>query len=253
MIKVVILGAGNVAAHLYENLSKSNDIDIIQLYNRNLKSLESFIGDKTDDISKLKSADLYILAVKDDAISSVSRQLPFKGKLVVHTSGSLPLNDIDPKNKRGVFYPLQSLSKDNNIPFTNVPLCIEAENKNDIDLLEKVANTISNLVFHINSIQRSSLHLAAVFINNFANHLYHIGNEICIENNVPFDLLIPLIDETSKKLDGLSPKEAQTGPAKRNDQETIKRHLSQLDKNTHKEIYKLLTESIQKTHGRKEL
>jgi predicted short-subunit dehydrogenase-like oxidoreductase (DUF2520 family) len=116
-----------------------------------------------------------------------------------------------------------------------------------------LGKTISNTIYKINSEQRKSLHLAAVFVNNFVNHLYYIGNEICNENDVPFDILLPLIEETFKKLDDLSPLEAQTGPAKRNDEQTIKNQLDQLKNNTHKEIYRILTKSIQETHGRKEL
>lgn len=253
MIKVVILGAGNVAAHLYENLAKSKEIDAIQLYNRNLKSLDNFIGNKTSDLSKLIEADIYIIAVADDAISTLSNELPFKNKLVVHTSGSVSINDLNDKNRRGVLYPLQSLSKNKEINFLNVPLCIEAENENDLILLERLTRSISNFTFRINSTERSSLHLAAVFVNNFTNHMYEIGNKICAENNVPFDILLPLIEETYKKIDDISPLEAQTGPAIRNDKQTIERHLSQLNNNTHKEIYKLLTKSIQQAHGRKEL
>ena len=253
MIKVVILGAGNVAAHLYENLAKSKEIDAIQLYNRNLKSLDNFIGNKTSNLSKLIEADIYIIAVADDAISTLSNELPFKNKLVVHTSGSVSINDLNDKNRRGVLYPLQSLSKNKEINFLNVPLCIEAENENDLILLERLTRSISNFTFRINSTERSSLHLAAVFVNNFTNHMYEIGNKICTENNVPFDILLPLIEETYKKIDDISPLEAQTGPAIRNDKQTIERHLSQLNNNTHKEIYKLLTKSIQQAHGRKEL
>lgn len=253
MIKAVILGAGNVASHLYENLAKSKEIDVIQLYNRNLKSLETFIGEKTDDLTKLKEADIYIIAVADDAISALSNELPIKNKLIVHTSGSVSINDLNDKNRRGILYPLQSLSKNKEINFSEVPLCIEAENDNDLNLLEKVAHSISNFTFKVNSTERASIHLAAVFVNNFTNHLYQIGNEICTENNVPFDILLPLIKETYEKLDDMSPDKAQTGPAVRNDKQTIQRHLNQINNNTHKEIYKLLTKSIQKTHGREEL
>jgi predicted short-subunit dehydrogenase-like oxidoreductase (DUF2520 family) len=253
MIKVVILGAGNIAVHLYENLAKSKDVEVIQLYNRNLKSLDPFIGDKTNDLTQLKEADIYIITVVDDAVSLLSSQLLLKNKLVVHTSGSVSLSSLDNKNRCGVFYPLQSLSKEKKIDFLNIPICIEAENNVDLKLLETLGKAISNKIYKINSEQRKSLHLAAVFVNNFVNHMYYIGNEICTENNVPFDILLPLIEETFKKLDNLSPLEAQTGPAKRNDQQTIKNQLDQLKNSTHKEIYRILTKSIQETHGRKEL
>ena len=123
-------------------------------------------------------------------------------------------------------------------------MCIEAENQADYQVLELVAKTISDTVFNINSEQRKALHVAAVFVNNFVNHLYQIGHDICIENNIPFEILNPLIQETANKVISLSPKEAQTGPAKRNDTQTINSHLSFLSDETQKEIYKTLTKSI---------
>ncbi len=129
--------------------------------------------------------------------------------------------------------------------FSSVPVCLESHNATDFQLLEKVARSISNHVHAINSDQRKALHVSAVFVSNFTNHLYKIANDICSENQVPFDILKPLIKETSEKVMTLSPDEAQTGPAKRRDSKTIETHLALLTDENQKAIYKLLTQSIQ--------
>lgn len=131
-----------------------------------------------------------------------------------------------------------------------VPLCIEAQNNNDLQILKKVAKSISNKVFEIDSNQRKSLHVAAVFVSNFVNHLYKLGSDICEEHNVSFEILKPLIAETANKIEYLKPVDAQTGPAKRNDTTTINKHLAILTDDNQKEIYKLLTKSII-DHGKK--
>lgn len=255
MITVSILGAGNVATHLFKAFSKSNEVTVNQWYNRNLKSILSFKNEVAicDDISDLKEADLYLLAVSDDAISEVSSSLPFEDKLVVHTSGSVNIHDLDRKNRRGVFYPLQTFSKEVEMDFKKVPICIETLDKNDLPTLKALADAIGSESYKISTEQRQTLHLAAVFVNNFVNQLYRIGHEITDIKNINFDILKPLILETAKKVQTVSPYMAQTGPAKRNDKKTIKKHLKLLDNEIHEDIYKLLTESIQRTHGRKKL
>lgn len=256
MIKIVIIGAGNVALHLYNAFSENEKTMVTQVYNRNIHAI-SFIDpavtQATNQLSELKEADIYIICVKDDAVTGISGKLPFKNKLVVHTSGSIPNDNLNDTNRRGVFYPLQTFSKDKKVDFHTVPICIEAENKEDLKFIETLAKSISSNVYEVNSDQRKSLHLAAVFVNNFVNHMYYIGNEICKENHIPFKILQPLIKETAEKVINLDPVEAQTGPAKRNDLQIIEMHTAQLKNIKHNEIYKLLTKSIQETYGRKEL
>lgn len=252
MTKIIIIGSGNVAQHLIRAFAKNTATELIQVYSRQ-KNIPSSLFDPTkitNDYNQLLEADLYIIAVSDDAISTVSSQLPFKNKLVVHTSGSVALNTLDNKNRKGVFYPLQTFSKDKLVDFRTIPICLESENATDFQLLEKVAKSISDKVFAINSEQRKALHVAAVFVNNFVNHLYEIGNTICEENKVPFEILRPLILETAEKIKTLSPKEAQTGPAKRNDSKTIGTHQSFLTDENQSTIYKILTQSIQ-NNGKK--
>ena len=253
MISVILLGAGNVAIHLYKAFNNANDIAVNQWFNRSLEPLQPFKNDVeiTNDISKLKKADVYILAISDDAIANLSTKLPFKNQLIVHTSGSVNIHHLSKKNRRGVFYPLQTFSKEANVDFSEIPICLEIEHKQDLNILKSLATAI-NCNFHkVNSDQRSALHLAAVFVNNFTNQLYRIGHEITESESIDFNILKPLIKETAKKIDTLSPYLAQTGPAKRNDVKTIKKHLKTLDKNIHKEIYELMTKSIQQTHGKK--
>jgi len=252
MIKVVILGGGNVAHHLTKYLLKNITVKLIQVYNRSIEKIQHLksVTSITDNLADLKNADIYIIAVSDNAISSLSSKLNLKDKLVVHTSGSVSMNELQSTSNKGVFYALQSFSKEQEVDFSTIPICIEAESKKDLDLLEILAKSISKKIYHINSNQRKSLHVAAVFVNNFTNHLYHIGNEICEENKIPFKILQPIIQETATKIVTLSPFEAQTGPAKRNDTETIKKHKAMLTANQ-QEIYTLLTKSIYKTYGEK--
>ncbi len=253
MNTIVILGFGNLATQLYYSLKEVEKVQVVQLYNRSIQKLEKLKNEVeiTDSLLEIKEADTYIIALSDDAISSISELLIEKDGLIVHTSGSVGLHALGANKRRGVLYPLQTFSKDRKTDFRAVPICIEAERESDLALLHQLASKISDSVFEISTEQRKSLHLAAVFVNNFTNHLYHIGNEICKENQLPFDMLKPLILETAQKIDSLSPYNAQTGPAKRNDVATLEKQLHQLQNNNHKEIYSLLSESIKSTYGKK--
>ena len=180
MISISIIGSGNVAQHLISAFSKAENLELVQVYSRNPNTL-SHLLDATkivSDYKQLQVVDLYLIAVSDDAIATVSSQLPFTNKLVVHTSGSVALEQLSSTNRKGVFYPLQTFTKNKEVNFKEIPLCLEAENEADLQLLKKVAIAISDKVFEITSEQRKSLHVAAVFVNNFVNHLYQIGNDI---------------------------------------------------------------------------
>ena len=252
MIRVVILGSGNVAFHLTKNLLNNKKVQVIQVYNRTLEKinyLES-ITSVTNDLNSLKNADIYIISVTDNAISKISSQLKLKNKLVVHTSGSAPLSALKSNSNKGVLYFLQTFTKEKNIEFNKVPVCIETEDKKDFEQLESFAKLIVDNVYPINTDQRNYLHVAAVFVNNFVNHLIYLGYGICDQRNVPFELLHPLIEETFEKITNLAPIDAQTGPARRNDLKTIEKQMELLPKNQ-QEIYKLLTKSIIKTYGEK--
>lgn len=247
MIKVVIIGSGNVAHHLIKICEETETIDLIQVVVRNKIAVQQLVPATKiiTDYQLIAQASVYILAVSDKAIPEVSEKLPFQNRLVVHTSGASEMTIINSKNRKGVFYPLQTFSKNKNILFNEIPICLETQFPDDYTLLETLAQQISQKVLPISSSQRKSLHLAAVFVCNFVNHLYHIGHEICIENQVPFEILHPLIQETAAKIQNLLPSEAQTGPAIRNDTQTIQNHLDLLHNQTNKELYKLITKSIQ--------
>ena len=251
MISVSLIGAGNVGYHLFKAFNEAEQIVVCQWYNRSIKNISSYKNqvEIIDDINDLRIADVYILAVSDDAIKEISIDLPFKDRFIVHTSGGMTIHELDKKNSRGVFYPLQTFSKDRKIDFNQVPICIETEHKSDLEILKNLSHAIGSEHYKVNGEQRNALHLAAVFANNFSNQLYRIAHEICESTGANFNILKPLIKETANKIEDLSPYQAQTGPAKRHDKKTIKKHLKMLKKEEHKEIYRLLTKVIQQTHG----
>jgi len=251
MIKVTLIGAGNVAQHLISAFQSQSDIEIVQVFSRNTTiAIPDFDAQKmVHSYAELKEADVYLIAVSDDAIATVSEQLPFANRLVVHTSGAAPLESLSSKNRRGVFYPLQTFTKGKKVSFRSIPLCLEAISAPDFEILKRLAQSISESIHSINSEQRKALHVAAVFVNNFTNHLYAIGQNICAEHHVSFDVLKPLIIETANKIMDLSPSEAQTGPAKRNDFSTIQSHEAFLKNSNQNNLYKTLTQSIQ-NHGK---
>jgi predicted short-subunit dehydrogenase-like oxidoreductase (DUF2520 family) len=247
MIKVVLLGSGNVASHLIKAMEANDSIDLVQVFARSEKSIENLINSSkiTTSFSDLKEADVYIISVSDKAIEEVSNQIPFTDKLVVHTSGTMDFRVMHPKNKRGVFYPLQTFSKSKEVDMKSVPFCLETELEEDFEFVENLAKNLSNSVYKIDGEQRKSLHISAVFVSNFVNHMYQIGNVLCEENNVPFAILQPLIEETASKIKTLSPTEAQTGPAIRHDEPTIEKHLKAIENPAYRELYQKITLSIQ--------
>lgn len=250
MKTIVLFGAGNVASHLYKAFSVSKKFKVIQVYNHRKERLESFKNvPVTTQIPEVLAADIYLLAVKDDAISQIADKLKNSEALICHTSGAVPLNVFSNLKRAGVFYPLQTFSKDKEIDFGNIPICIESKNQIDLELLKQLAENISGNVYEISSEQRKSLHVAAVFVSNFVNHLYSQGEAICRKNKVPFEILLPLIEETAAKIKTMKPVDAQTGPAIRKDEQVINSHL-QLLQGEQKNIYKLLTRSIQNLHGK---
>ncbi len=247
MLKITLIGTGNLASHLQTVFTTTEGVEVDEV----LSSRDNLRLKIHEQKSIKQQSDIYIIAVSDDAISLVSQKLNSENLLLVHTSGSIAIDAISDGNRKGVFYPLQTFSKGQEVNFEQIPICIESENKQDLALLETLAQTISKSVYSINSEQRKSLHLAAVFVNNFTNHLYHIGNEICKKQKLPFDILKPLIAETAKKITYLSPSAAQTGPAKRFDEKVILSQLAQLQDENHHKIYKTLTDSILKTYEKK--
>ena len=251
MIKIILLGAGNVGCHLSKAFNKSTQIDLVQWYSRDYSSLSynNIDTEIINDLSKIKSADIYIISISDSYVGEVSKKLNVSGKLVVHTSGSLDLSIIDQKNRRGVFYPLQTLSKNKEIELAKVPMCIESENNKDLALLETISKHIGCKTYKTDYNERKILHLAAIFSNNFVNHMFTIAKEILDEKNLDFNILKPLINETVDKIHKLDPENAQTGPAVRNNNEIIVNHIKSLKKDDHKKLYELMTKLIKEKYG----
>jgi predicted short-subunit dehydrogenase-like oxidoreductase (DUF2520 family) len=214
MVKVCIIGSGNLAQHLITAFANSDSTELVQVFSRDISKISHLIAPEssTNDYNALAEADVYIISVTDSAIAEVSKNFPFSNRFVVHTSGSLSVEALDARNRRGVFYPLQTFTKNKPVNFREIPICIEAENEADYKLLEQVAQAISNHMYRISSGQRKALHVAAVFVNNFTNHLYDIGNRICDENQIPFDILKPFFYKKHNNIWLLTPSQAKPGP-----------------------------------------
>ena len=244
MIRVILLGGGNLASHLATAFFKSSKIELVQIYNRtlsNIKEKENLVP-ITDSLEELLDAHIYVIATSDDAIEKLANKIKSKNGLVVHTSGAIDQSVLQ-NERKGVFYPLQSFTKGAKVSFKNIPFCIETDKEDEFILLETLAKALSKKVYPMDSAQRKKLHTAAVFVNNFVNYMYSIGEDICEENRIPFEVLYPLIQETANKIQNLSPKEAQTGPAKRKDKKTLALHKKELNIEQ-KIIYQLLSEAI---------
>ncbi len=252
-VNITLFGGGNVATHLAKNLLKLPGYHLQQIYNRHLSSIKIFENqvEIIDGLSQLKPADLFILALKDDAIVPFSKKLKDFDVLTVHTSGSIPLQAIQTRRK-GVFYPFQTFSKDKpDLDFSVIPILIEAENQQDLILLENLAKSLSKNVQTVNSEQRKALHIAGIFAANFVNYMYRQAADILQDNNLSFYLVKPLIEETARKVQNLSPSQAQTGPAARGDIKTVEKHMEFLKNKPQFELYQYLTEMILKNYGHK--
>ncbi len=251
---VILLGAGNVATHLGKALSSAS-IDVMQVYSRTLESAENLASElscrSTNRIEHLdQRADLYVIAVADDAIEKLAVSFPFNDKMLVHTSGSTDLAVLKTGSKKfGVLYPLQTFSRTLPVDFSKVPLCLEVSDEKLKKPLQELALRLSSQVTWATSDKRRILHLAAVFACNFVNHMYALAYDILSESGQDFNLLRPLIIETAKKVMVTQPHEAQTGPAKRSDHSTINKHLELINDNKSlQKMYEFISESIMSFH-----
>lgn len=227
--RTVLIGAGNVATHLQRCIRPP--------------FLLTCVGGRERRCELPLDADLYIIAVSDRAVASVAEELGDVRGLVVHTAGSVAM-DVLPQSRRGVLYPLQSISKARPLPPSRVPLYIEAVQPEDLDLLRLLAETMGSEATPLSSAQRRHLHVAAVFCCNFVNRLYGITADLLAGQGIPFETMLPLIHETADKVDSLTPRQAQTGPAVRWDTEVMQRHLDMLPDEEQRELYRLLSKSI---------
>ncbi len=253
-MNIVLIGAGNVATHLGTALKNAGH-KILQVYSRTnassnklAKKLSAAACTETSMISP--KADLYIISLSDHAVKAFIKSFHIKNKVVVHTSGSLPLSILGKIKHRGVIYPVQTFTLSRKINLQQVPFCIEWSSNETKRKIETLVKSISKKTYRLNSNQRKQVHLSAVIVNNFVNHLFTVSEKLLKDAKLPFDIIRPLILETAMKVQEESPAKVQTGPARRGDAEIIEEHLKLLSKNEElQKIYKLLTESIEQHHG----
>lgn len=246
-MKVVLIGSGNVAWHI-GNAMIDKEIKILQLFSPSHgKSLaDEWNVPYINDLSLLnENADIYLFAIKEDAYNDIIEKFPFKNKCMIHTSGSVEMNVFETiTTSYGVLYPFQTFTKGIPLAFNEVPLCMEANNQKTKQLLLSLAKMLSKTYCFIDSLQRKQLHLAGVFACNFTNVMYRIAKEILEENNMDFSILIPLINETARKVNFKLPEQVQTGPAIRNDKQIMDLHVDMIKNNDFKELYTLISKVI---------
>lgn len=250
-MNIVIIGTGNAATVLGRKLKQAGH-RIVQVFGRDASAASQLAyqldTESTNYWSVIrKDADIYLIAVADDAISDVAKHVHVPGKVVAHTAGSLKKDVLKSMSHHyGVFYPLQSLRKDR-AELPEIPLFIDASDDIARKKLEQLADSISKgHVMGAGESERLKMHIAAVFVSNFVNHLYTLAEDFCNKEGIDFQQLLPLIEETAQRLNSISPSMAQTGPAIRNDEATIKEHLKLLEKYPKlKAIYEVMTRSIQ--------
>lgn len=237
MAKIAIIGYGNVGFHFSKALSYKHHVSIYSKSNHGeVNKLSTF---------KPKGYDYILITVSDDAIKAISDSFETHSATVIHTSGSRPISDLDNHTKRGVIYPLQTFSREKPVDFEHLSLFLESTPKEEAEVLE-LAKCISNHCKFANSESRAKIHLGAVFACNFSNHMFHLADRILSEAGLELKDVQSLIEETTVKAFELSPKTAQTGPAIRKDLSTLALHENLLAEDDIKEIYRLLSKSIQK-------
>ncbi len=254
MAKIVFIGAGNLATHLSQALQVAGH-SVLQVFSRTQASalmLTKRLG--LPDEAAITSlalvqpdADIYIYALRDEVLAEVIAQVHVHpNALHLHTAGSMSLTVFgEDKPKAGVLYPFQTFSKEKDVDFQRIPILVESRLKTQESELIALAQSISPMVYEADATARAKLHLAGVFACNFVNCLYAIAEEQLADTNLPFEVLLPLIDETAAKVHTLSPRQAQTGPAKRHDENVMQAHINQLQSPEEQTIYQLLSKNIQ--------
>ena len=246
-----------MAWFLADSFAKT-DVTINSIYSRNIeqgqKLAKAYNTNYVNDLADLNdNTDITFVALRDDAIALMANQLKTTS-IVAHCSGMLPMDALSSHKDRAVFYPLQTIIKNDLPNASQIPICLEASNTETLRIVESLADKISHHVNFISSEQRQYYHLAAVMVNNFTNHLYVLADDLLSKQNLSFDLLKPLINETARKACVSKPLNNQTGPAKRDDRNTIDKHISLLENNLElKELYEKITQSIFKLHQQNEI
>ena len=250
-MKIVLIGAGNLATHLGKALHAAGH-DMVQVFSRTMQSAETraslLDAEPLTDMAQVRDdADVYIFSVKDSALEQLISQLcGGEKKVFLHTAGSMPMSVFRGKALHyGVLYPMQTFSKQREVDFSIIPCFIEANDEFALKQIEGLAGQISHRVYQLSSEDRKYLHLSAVFACNFANHCYAASQELLQQHGIPFDVMLPLIDETAAKVHGMTPKEAQTGPAVRYDENVIGKQIQLLENQPYfQKIYDCMSKSI---------
>ena len=253
-MRICLIGAGNLATQLGLALSEKGQ-QVVQVWSQTSASAAKLAAKlnctfTTEIDSIISETDIYIIAIKDQAIAKLVAGYHWGDTLVVHTAGSLPMNILAPYCPNfGVFYPFQTFTIDKKVSFDQIPICIEANTPTNLEALNRLAQSISGDIRKIDSVQRQQIHLAAVFACNFVNHFYTVAKELLAEKGIGFDILKPLILETANKVVNQTPESSQTGPAVRNDKATMEKHLALLsDHPDLKELYAQISQRIIYTH-----
>lgn len=238
-MKIAIIGSGNLASHLMKAFREANQ----ETCHINSRSLQDFPTD----------CEVYFLAVSDKAVQEVSDRLSRVEGIIAHTAGSVDIEVLKAHKNRGVFYPLQTFSKGAELRYKEIPIFIEANSKEGLEVLRSAATLISDRVEEAENEKRRRIHLAAVFASNFSNLLFDVADSLMRDMDLNIDILYPLIEQTVEKLKIMSPFESQTGPAMRGDSEVIKSHENMLQsKPDYLKIYKILTAHIMRIHSDQE-
>jgi len=251
-LNIAIVGAGNLAWHIGPELENAGH-RVLEVYSRNTKHAKQLQGrlynaelSKSLDFSE-SSANVILLCVADSAIEEVAQEIALpENAVIAHTSGSQPLSRLGYSGTEniGVLYPVQTFTKGKRLNFTGIPVLIEAENDRTLDVLSFLANSISKNVYEATGQDRLLIHLTAVFASNFTNYMLVAAEELLRNKNLDLELLRPLIAETINKSLDIGPKQAQTGPARRGDHDTIAKHMSLLQESRFREIYREVTDQI---------
>lgn len=252
-LNISIIGSGNVATQLGKAFVNTGTVvtHVVSRNKANATTLAEKLHATACNLSELPRNQLTVICVSDDAIADVIEKLPTDTP-TVYTSGSVGIDELPKRERLGVFYPLQTFSKTSEVNISEVPFLLESENTQFLDAIHDFAMQISSSTLIVSSEQRRKIHMAAVWINNFTNHVVHQAQKITQEQDLNYQLLLPLLKETLRKLDNQTAFDAQTGPARRGDSKTIEKHLN-AQEGSSKELYQLLTQSIRETYKNEEL
>ena len=246
MINISLIGTGRLSFNLMNEILDNKSLSLNQIYGRS-KFRPKNISDQIEyikEIKNLKKSDFYFIAVSDIEIETISNKINSYDGIVIHLSGSTNINVLSIHKNHGVFYPLQTFSYDSNLSFKQIPILIEANSKINLSKIKKLADIFSKKVYKMNSSKRLVCHISATIANNFSNHMIVSAEKILEQNKINKSIIKPLIFETFNKLNKMSAKDAQTGPALRNDYITIEKHLKQLVNSDFLDLYKEVTKNI---------